>query len=321
MIPAHDTVVCAFPGNERVGFDVAMSIGAELGLMEWRHFPDGESHVRLLTDPRGREVIIVATQHRPDEQFLALAFLADAARELGAVRVGLLAPYLAYLRQDRRFRRGDAVSSRSFARLLSRVVDWMVTADPHLHRLTSLAEVYDIPARAVDVAPALGAWVQANVEAPLIVGPDSESERWARAVAAAAGAPLLMLSKVRRGDADVQVRLPATLPGRSHTPVLVDDIISTGRTAADAARRLRDAGFRAPVCAAVHALFAGNAEEELARAGIARVVTSNTIRHPTNAIDVVPALVAAIPHGARPPGPAGARRTPREMPHTEGSAR
>lgn len=314
VAPTPDALVLAFPGNERIAFDIAMALGAELGLMEWRHFPDGESYVRLVTDPEHREVIVVATQQRPDAQFLPLVFLADVARELGARRVGLVAPYLAYLRQDRRFRRGEAVSSRSFGRLVSRAVDWLVTVDPHLHRLTSLAEVYDIPARAVDVAPLLGAWVRTHVTRPLVVGPDAESAQWVRVVAEAADAPFVVLDKTRHGDEEVTVTIPRDLPDTGHTAVLVDDIVSSGQTIIAAAHGLRAAGFAAPVSVIVHPLLAGDAFEEIARAGVARVVSCNTVAHPSNAIDVAPAIVAALRPlavGEGPQPPPRRRRLPR----------
>jgi phosphoribosylpyrophosphate synthetase len=81
-----------------------------------------------------RTVVLACSLARPDEKTLPLLFAADAARDLGAAKVLLAAPCLAYLRQDRRFHAGEAVTSRSYAALLSRAFDALVTADPHLHR-------------------------------------------------------------------------------------------------------------------------------------------------------------------------------------------
>jgi ribose-phosphate pyrophosphokinase len=293
-VSLSDPLLFPLPGNEPLAVGLAGALNAELGVLDAREFPDGESYVRIVTDPRDRDVVLVATLRHPDSQFLRVAFAADAARELGAQRVGLVAPYLAYLRQDRRFHRGEAVTSRTFARLVSRAVDWVVAVDPHLHRLTSLAEVYDIPAIAVDAAPLMGEWVRQYVERPTIVGPDVESEQWARVVAEAAQAPLIVLEKERVADDDVRVTLPRRMPSVAGIPVLVDDIVSTGRTISAAARRLRGAGFASPVCVAVHAVFADDAMGELTQAGVTRVVTTNTIGHPTNAIDVVAAIASAF---------------------------
>src|SRR6185503_12811188 len=122
--------------------------------------------------------IILCTLADPDAKFLPLIFAAATARELGAARVGLVAPYLAYMRQDRRFNPGEAVTSRYVAKLISGAFDWLVTVDPHLHRYGALGEIYTIPTRAIHAAPLMSDWIRRNVPDPLIVGPDSESEQW-----------------------------------------------------------------------------------------------------------------------------------------------
>lgn len=279
-------LILALPGNERLAAGLAAELDAELGAMTVRRFPDGESYVRLETPVAGREVMLACTLGDPDPKLLPLLFAASTARELGAARVGLVAPYLAYMRQDKRFREGECVTSEHFAALLSRHVDWLVTVDPHLHRRATLGEVYPIASAAVRSAPLLAEWIAANVRSPVLIGPDSESEQWVAEVARGTGAPFLVLDKVRRGDRDVTVSVPdgAALGGR--TPVLVDDIVSTAGTMISACRALAGRGGGAPVCVAVHAIFAGDAHDALLSAGAARVVTTNTVPHPSNAIDV-----------------------------------
>jgi ribose-phosphate pyrophosphokinase len=135
------------------------------------------------------------------------------------------------------------------------------------------------------------------VKAPLLVGPDAESEQWVRAVAADAGAPYRVLTKVRRGDTDVDVSLPDIAGVAERTPVLVDDIISTGATMAAAVRHLRRQGLPPPICLGVHAVFATGSYDALRAAGAAQIVTTNTIAHETNAIDVLPLLVPSVMAG------------------------
>src|SRR3546814_2966154 len=76
---------------------------------------------------------------------LPLRFAARAAREFGARSVGLIAPYLGYMRQDTRFHPGEAVSTPLFAQFLEEAFDWLVTVDPHLHRVERLQSLYRIP--------------------------------------------------------------------------------------------------------------------------------------------------------------------------------
>jgi len=286
-------LVYAWPGREALGTALVEALGGEPGRLELRRFPDGESYVRLATPPAGRPVVLACGLENPDDKCTGIYFAAATARELGASSVGLVAPYLAYMRQDARFRDGEAIASQAFGRWLSSTVDWLVTLDPHLHRHAALDEVYSIPTRTVSSATAIGRWIAANVPAALIVGPDAESTQWAGAIAAAAGCPHVVLEKTRRGDRDVEVHLPALDHGRERTPVLIDDIISTAQTMATAALRLGEAGRAAPLCIGVHALFADGAMAALHAAGVKRVVTCNSVVHPTNGIDVLPTIASA----------------------------
>lgn len=287
-------LVIPLPGNEAAAQALAARLSAELGHLTLRHFPDGETYLRIDTDVRARDVMLVCTLARPDGQLLPLYFAAVTARDLGVGRVGLVAPYLAYMRQDRRFQPGEAVTSDAFARLVSGFVDWLVTVDPHLHRHHALAEIYQVPNRVLHAAPAVADWIRNAVERPLVVGPDSESAQWVSEVAAAAGAPFVVLEKVRRGDCEVEIALPDLEGVGDRTPVLVDDIIATAHTMIEAARGLRRAGLPRPVCVGIHGLFCGSAWEELREAGTERVVTCNTVPHPSNEIDLSDPLAAAV---------------------------
>ena len=271
--------------------------GFELGVLEFRRFPDAERYVRIATDPKGRPVDIVCPN--ADEHFLTLAFVADAARNLGASEVTLVAPYLSYMRQDARFRVGEAITSRTFARLISSTVDRLVTVDPHLHRFARLNELYDIPCVALHAGPLIGEWIAREVAKPLIIGPDGESEQWAAEIAAVAQAPYAVLSKQRRGDRDVEIAVPDLTRHSGRQPVLIDDIASSGRTLIAASSELRHQDFPAPICVVVHAIFAGDAFAKTSAAA-ARIVSTDTLAHPSNAITVTSLLADALADSNRP---------------------
>lgn len=296
-------LLLALPNNERMSRSLELGLNegmsrrgeqAAQGLVTLRQFPDGETYVRLETPVRGRDVVCVCTLDRPDEKILRVLFLAATVRDLGAASVGLVAPYLAYMRQDRRFASGEGVTSKYFASLISESFDWLVTVDPHLHRRASLAEIYRIPAEVVHAAPGVAAWIHSNVQKPLLVGPDAESAQWAAAVAEMAGAPSIVLGKVRRGDRDVSVTVPAVEQWRNHTPVLVDDIVSTAQTMIETVRHLARAGLAPPVCVGVHAVFVPGAYDELRAAGAAKIVTCDTIPHESNEISLAADLASAV---------------------------
>jgi ribose-phosphate pyrophosphokinase len=288
-------MLLAWPGNEALADGLARAVAAEAVQFELRQFPDRESYLRIDSEVRGRPVIVVCTLSDPDTKLLPLIFSSDTLRELGASSVGLVAPYLAYMRQDCRFRAGEALTSASFARALSRQFDWLVTVDPHLHRYSTLRDIYTIPALHVEAAPLLSEWIRAQVAQPLLIGPDAESEQWASAVAAAVPCPYVVLQKVRKGDREVAIAMTGDMQRwAGRTPVLIDDIISTARTLIEAIRQSAQSGLRAPVCLAVHGLFAADAWQALSQAGAAGVVTTNTIAHPSNRIDVLPLLIEPV---------------------------
>lgn len=287
-------LVLALPGSESLAQGLAAELGSPAHVVEVHRFPDGECVVRLPVPVAGRRVLLAVHLDRTDERTLPLLFTADAARELGARQVGLVVPYLPYMRQDDRFRPGEAITSRSYARLLSGAVDFLVTVDPHLHRWPSLDAIYTVPTRVVAAAPAIADYLRREVAQPLLVGPDSESAQWVGDVAARLGAPHVVMRKVRQGDRQVQVRLPEGFQHGGRTPVLLDDIISTGHTLAQAAHVLRGSGCAAPLCVAVHALVDGAGLGLLRRAGIARIVSCDSVPHPTNAIALGPLIAVAL---------------------------
>jgi ribose-phosphate pyrophosphokinase len=283
----------AMPGNDAMTAALALRLDAPTGTIERRQFPDGETYLRYVQDVAGKDVLIVCTLDHPDAKLIPLLFAAKTARELGASRVGLVAPYLAYMRQDRRFRPGEAITSRYVAELLSGAFDSLVTVDPHLHRYHALSDIYTIDARMAQAAPLLSAWITAHVANGVLIGPDSESEQWVSAVAAAAGCPFTVLEKTRRGDRDVEIRIKDSSLLAQRVPVFVDDIISSGHTMLAAIEQVRHHTQAPPVCLAVHGLFADRADELLHEAGTA-VVTTNTVPHPTNAIDVSALLASRV---------------------------
>jgi len=284
----------ALPGNEPLTRALADQLGADLIDLEYRRFPDGESYLRLPDAIKGRRVALVASLDRPDDKIAALLFTAELARDLGATRVGLICPYLAYMRQDTRFHPGEALTSRSFARWLSAHMDWLVTVDPHLHRYGSLDEIYTLESEVVAAAPALSEWIAESVVRPVVIGPDGESEQWARAVAEPAKLPWRVMAKTRAGDREVRLEVPDLSDLEGHTPVLVDDIISSGATVAEATRLLLEAGFPAPVVVVVHGLFGPRSRELLRHAGVARVVCTNSVNAPESDIGLSRLLLPAI---------------------------
>lgn len=270
---------------------MAAPLQARVGRLDWHRFPDGESLVAIDDTLDGADVAIVASLHHPDAMALALRFAAATAREFGARSVGLIAPYLAYMRQDRRFHPGEAVSAPLFADFLDASFDWLVTIDPHLHRIPALSQVYRMPARSLSSAPLIADWIRDWIPAAIVIGPDRESEQWVADIARRAGLPYQVLDKIRHGDRDVEVSLPDVATARGHTPVVVDDIVASGRTLIETLGHLRRLGLPAAVCVVIHAVFAADSYPQVLAAGADRVVSTDSIAHVSNAISVAELLV------------------------------
>lgn len=268
--------------------------GFDAGEIEQRRFPDGESYVRLLTPVEGREVVLLCSLDRPDTKTLPLLFAADAARAQGARRIGLVAPYLGYMRQDKSFNAGEAITSVTYAKLLSGAVDWLVTLDPHLHRYPTLASVYSVPSFVASAAKPIAEWIRGNLDNPVLVGPDEESSQWVARIAELAQARSTVFRKTRSGDFSVAIAAKGLAEIEGGTPVIIDDIASSARTMIEAVRVIGEAGQRPPVCIAVHPIFAGDAYEKLNAAGPAAIVSTNAVAHASNAIDVSAEIATAI---------------------------
>lgn len=260
------------------------------------HFPDRESLPRVPV-PVDTHAVLVRSLHDPNAKLVETVLAADALRRAGARRVTLVAPYLPYMRQDTAFAAGEPISQRVIGAWLGQAFDAVLTIAAHLHRIHTLAEVIPCRARSLTAAPVVARWL-ATTRAPLcVVGPDAESGPWVRACARQARRPAVVCEKLRLSDRTVRVRLPA-LPACGRA-VIVDDVASSGETLAAVARALRRAGIRRVDAVVVHALFEPGAVRRLRAAGVRRVVSCDTIPHPTNAIATAPLVAEALRVGTR----------------------
>lgn len=293
MARSEPGVLLHFDDERAEARRLARAAGLTAAAIARHRFPDRE--LRITLPPRlPRHVALLRSLHDPNEKLVELLLVAGAARDLGARRLTLVAPYLAYMRQDRAFAPGEAVSQHHVGTLLDALFDRVITVDPHLHRVASLADVLtEAAAVTLTAAPAIGAFVARRARGALLLGPDEESAQWVEAAARAGGLDWALGHKVRHGDRRVTIALPP-VDVRGRRVVVVDDMISTGRTLVQAARALARAGASRVDVAATHALFVDGAAEALAAAGVGHVWTTDTVRHATNAIRLTPLLAAAL---------------------------
>ena len=287
------SLLLAFADEVALGQGLSQALGWPLALIDVHAFPDGETRLRLPQEVPAHTALLRGLQ-QPNSKLTPLLLAAAGARELGAHRLTLVSPYLAYMRQDMAFMPGEVVSQRHVGKLLASAFEAVVTVDPHLHRVATLDEV--VPGRrgvALTAAVLLGAHVAQHVPHALLMAPDEEADQWVRVAAQANGLEHAVCVKRRRGDHDVEVALPDR-EVRGRAVVLMDDVASTGRTLAVAARGALAQGAASVDVVVTHALFVGDALEQVRAAGVRHVWSTDCVPHASNVITVVPLLAAAI---------------------------
>ena len=171
--------------------EFARALGAAAGLPVQRiarhRFPDGE--LKLTLPPKLRpEVSILRSLHAPNEKLVELILAAGAARELGARELTLVAPYLAYMRQDSAFTPGEVVSQRHIGAAAGGLVR------RRGHRRPAPAPRRDARrgAARARAGGAVGGAAdrrlrrRAACRDALLLGPDDESAQWVRVAARSA---------------------------------------------------------------------------------------------------------------------------------------
>ncbi|TCK18712.1 ribose-phosphate pyrophosphokinase [Thiogranum longum] len=285
-------ILCFDDYAEQAG-ELADALAMPCKLVDRHRFPDGEVKLTLPV-ALPAQVIIYRSLDHPNEKLVELLLAARAAREQGVKELILVAPYLCYMRQDIAFNPGEVVSQRIIGRFIADLFDTVLTVDPHLHRVHHLKQA--VPAKralALQATPAMAAFLRTHASNPILLGPDSESEQWVKAVAEPDGLRYATCTKQRLGDREVSITLP-DIDFRDQSVVLLDDIISSGETIARAAVACREQGVASVDVLVTHALFAPGAESLLKDAGVRHVWSTNSVRHKTNAVSLVALLGDAL---------------------------
>jgi len=281
--------------------ELARAVGARLGLevlpIRVHRFPDGESLVRAESRDPDRATVFRSLDH-PNEKLFELLLAADALRRQGVKEVGLVSPYLGYMRQDQVFQPGEPVSQQVIARLLASAFDDVLTVEAHLHRIHRLSEVFDCRAESVSAAVPIAEWLRDRPRPGIVIGPDSESEPWIRSIAGRAGLDWVVASKTRLSDRDVQIELPELQP-TVRDAWIVDDIASSGKTLEVLVRILKQRGVEHVGAIVVHALMDDETPDRLARCGLDVLVSSDSITDSSNGISLAPLLAGEIAARAR----------------------
>jgi ribose-phosphate pyrophosphokinase len=253
--------------------------------VKFSRFPDGEHY--LVAGELDDEMIIVGSVVDNDA-LVQLILLIDAC---DSSKNQLVLPYMGYARQDKRFRKGEPISARAVAQVLSRGVSEIITVNIHEKEVLNY---FGVPARNISLAGEIGSYIETlNLKNPLILAPDEGARTFAEQVASSGGWDFDHLEKTRLSGVEVRMA-PRQLCASERSVFIVDDIISTGGTIATAASMLYQQGARDVYAACVHGVLTGGAYVHLMASGVRDVLCSDTIERGCSKISAAGQIAMTI---------------------------
>lgn len=283
--------------SKKLAEKVSDELDCQFVPIEKERFPDGEIYVRITEEVEDEEVAVIqSTYYPPNQNYMELFLLLDAAKDLGAEKVSTVIPYFAYARQDERFNPGEAISLKTVAKLIeSAGSDEIYMIDLHAHRIESAPEIFNIPAQNITAAGLLAEYVDENfeLEDPVTIGPDGEAEQWAKRAGEKIDADWDYMVKERMDSKEVKIT-PRELDVEDRDVIIVDDIISTGGTMVEAIEILKEHGAGNVYACCTHPVLSDNALKNIEEAGAVEVIGTDTIQSEVSKVSVAPIVAEAI---------------------------
>jgi len=278
--------------NPALAQRVSDYLGIPLGNAKIGPFPDGELQVKINEDIRGRDVFVIQpTCHPANETLMELLIFIDCARRASAERITAVMPYFGYARQDRKDEGRVPITAKLVANLIATAgAHRVLTVDLHAAQIQGF---FDIPVDNLLAEPVFSRHFRSlGLEALVMVSPDVGNTKRARLFADRLNGELAIISKRRVSGAEVEMgRIIGDV--KDKTVLMMDDMISTAGTVAEAARLCKESGAARILVGATHGVLCGPALERLAAAPIERVVVSDTIPLPApkrSALDTLEVL-------------------------------
>ncbi len=287
--------------NPPLSAEIGERIGKSPDGATIRQFADGEIFVRIDRNARGRDVFIIQSTNAPAEGIMELLLLIDAARRASAARVTAVIPYFGYGRQDRKDQPRVAIGAKLVANLVVAAgADRVISIDFHQHQIQGF---FDIPVDHLYAAPVFTRYFKSlGLENLVVVAPDVGSAKMARGFARRLDATFAIIDK-RRPKPNMSEVLNVVGEVKGMTCLLVDDMVDTAGTMANAVHALKDRGAEKVYAAASHAVLSGPAVERLSAAPLEEMVVTNTIHIPDEkrfpqlkVLSVADLLAKAIDH-------------------------
>ncbi|MEK6933417.1 MAG: ribose-phosphate diphosphokinase [Nanoarchaeota archaeon] len=283
-------LIASFPETKHIGKKVAKVLKAKHTTIFVEDFPDSEFHLKLRKNPKNKTVVIINSITKdPDEKIIETILAAGVAKDFGAKKVVLVATYFPYMRQDKHFLKYDSFSSRHIIKLFSDFND-IFLLDPHLHRIKAPKELY-WKAKRISANKLIANFIAKKFKGDFIIlGPDEESTQWSSEIAKILGKNVVILKKIRKSPRFVKINKVNL--GIAKNVIIIDDIISTGRTLVETLKIAKEQGAKNLVCIGIHGIFAEGADKKIRK--YARLITTNSIPNKYAKIDVSSVISDAL---------------------------
>lgn len=292
-MPEEIISVIAGPSSPGLAEKITKRLGAQLVQAELHFFSDGESKIKIGRTTAKNCIIVQSTYPPTDTHLMQALMIAKKCADDGAGDICAVIPYLAYARQDRAFLEGEVVSVALVAKLLEAAgVRHVVTVDIH----SQLAMSHFADMRNVSSIPLLAERANAmKLQRPIAVSPDAGGADRAKEFAKYLKTDMVALKKSRdrnTGEVTIDGKLEVNIAGRD--AILIDDMISSGRSIIKAAEVLRKNGAGRIYAMCTHALLIGDASKKIKAASVQDIIATNSVPSEYAKVDLSPAIAAAL---------------------------
>ena len=259
-------------------------MGIKTCLVERKTFPNSETYVRYGESVRGKQVFVMQSLAADagksvNDSFMEMLIMVDAAKRASASEITVIAPYLAYSRQDRKARGREPISAATIIRALqSAGADRLVSVDMHSAQTQATFNgPFDHLTAEPLIKTALESIIDGHQENYVVVSPDGGRAKAAEDYAEALGVDVVHMVKGRDREDSSRIVRPDTIVGvKDKVCLIIDDIIDTAGTLVSAAETLHRSGAKGVITCATHGLFSGSALERLKNAPIDKVIVTDS---------------------------------------------
>lgn len=281
------------PSSEQLAKKIASKLKSKFIKSELRVFPDGESKITLKSKPQGKTIVVQSIYPPVDSNLIRGLAIVSKAR-LSSSQVYAVIPYMGYARQDKQFLPGEIITMNLVAKMFKTAgATKIIVVD--IHSKDALKHL-QIPSKNVSAIDELVKYFKKlDLKDPLVVSPDKGGVERAKKFANLLGVDFIALEKHRdRRTGNVVIKTKDLDGVKDRDTILVDDMISTGGSIVKAAKFLKKQKSARIYACCTHALLIEGAEKKIKKAGVTKIVSTNTIPGNTAVVDISPIIVKAL---------------------------